>query len=82
MLLSLIAITILKIIPINKKTKFKWLHGAMANLATSVLYSNPFVKKRVILNKETFGNQAIIIANHTSFLDTLAIALVTPKVIF
>jgi len=54
----------------------------MANLATSVLYSNPFVKKRVILNKETFEKQAIIIANHTSFLDTLAIALVTPKVIF
>jgi len=82
MFLSLIAISILKILPINKKVKFKWLHGAMANLATSVLYSNPFVKKRVVLNKETFEKQAIIIANHTSFLDTLAIALVTPKVIF
>ena len=82
MLLSLIAITILKILPINKKAKFKWLHGAMAKLATSVLYSNPFVNKSVILNKETFEKQAVIIANHTSFLDTLAIALVTPKVIF
>jgi len=82
MFLSLIAITILKVLPINKKVKFKWLHGAMANLATSVLYSNPFVKKRVILNKEAFKKQAVIIANHTSFLDTLAIALVTPKVIF
>jgi len=82
MLLSLIAITILKILPINKKAKFKWLHRAMAKLATSVLYSNPFVNKSVILNKETFDKQAVIIANHTSFLDTLAIALVTPKVIF
>ena len=82
MLLSLIAITILKILPINKKAKFKWLHGAMAKLATSVLYSNPFVNKSVLLNKETFKKQAVIIANHTSFLDTLAIALVTPKVIF
>jgi len=82
MLLSLIAITILKILPINKKAKFKWLHGTMGKLATSVLYSNPFVNKSVILNKETFDKQAVIIANHTSFLDTLAIALVTPKVIF
>lgn len=82
MFLSVIAITILKVLPINKKAKFRWLHGAMANLATSVLYSNPFVKKRVVLNKETFEKQAVIIANHTSFLDTLAIALVTPKVIF
>jgi len=82
MLLSLIAITILKVLPINKKNKFKWLHGAMGKLATSVLYSNPFVNKSVLLNKETFKKQVVIIANHTSFLDTLAIALVTPKVIF
>ena len=82
MLLSLIAITLLKVLPISKKAKFKWLHGAMAKLATSVLYSNPFVNKSVVLNKETFKKQAVIIANHTSFLDTLAIALVTPKVIF
>lgn len=82
MFLSLIAITIFKVVPINKKVKFKWLHATMGNLATSVLYSNPFVRKRVHLNNETFDKQAIIIANHTSFLDTLAIALVTPKVIF
>ncbi len=82
MLLSLVAITLLKILPISKKIKFKWLHSAMAKLATSVLYSNPFVSKEVILNKETFKKQAVIIANHTSFLDTLAIALVTPKVVF
>lgn len=82
MLLSLVAITLLKILPIRKKAKFKWLHAAMAKLATSVLYSNPFVNKKVIFNKEKFDKQAVIIANHTSFLDTLAIALVTSKVIF
>jgi 1-acyl-sn-glycerol-3-phosphate acyltransferase len=82
MLLSLFAITVLKVIPVNKKAKFKWLHNTMATLASSVLYTNPFVNKNVLLNKETFEKQAIIIANHTSFLDTLAIALVTPKVIF
>lgn len=82
MLLSLFAITILKVLPINKKVKFRWLHKAMAKLATSVLYSNPFVNKKVHLNNVSLEKQAIIIANHTSFLDTLAIALVTPKVIF
>ena len=82
MLLSLFAITVLKVIPVNKKAKFKWLHNTMATLAGSVLYTNPFVNKKVFLNNETFDKQAVIIANHTSFLDTLAIALVTPKVIF
>ncbi len=55
----------------------------MAGFLKSVLYSNPFVKKRVInFSKENFDKPAIIIANHTSFLDSLVIALVTHKVIF
>ncbi|RLJ34443.1 hypothetical protein CLU97_3957 [Chryseobacterium sp. 7] len=55
----------------------------LAKFLTSVLYSNPFVKKKVIKNTaEDFSKPAVIIANHTSFLDTLAIAMATHKIIY
>ncbi|MDR3023863.1 MMPL family transporter [Chryseobacterium sp.] len=55
----------------------------LAKFLTSVLYITPFVKKRVIKNTaEDFSKPAVIIANHTSFLDTLAIAMATHKIIY
>ncbi len=55
----------------------------LARFLTSVLFTNPFVKKKVIKNtKEDFTRPAVIIANHTSFLDTLAISMVTHKIIY
>lgn len=55
----------------------------LAKFLTSVLYTNPFVKKKVIKNtSEDFSKPAVIIANHTSFLDTLAIAMTTHKIIY
>lgn len=55
----------------------------LAKFLTSVLYSNPFVKKEIIKNpNEDFSKPAVIIANHTSFLDTLAIAMTTHKIIY
>jgi len=55
----------------------------VAKFLGSVLYTNPFVTKKIILNpNENFSKPAVIIANHTSFLDTLAVALVNPKIIF
>ena len=55
----------------------------LAKFLTSVLYGNPFVKKKVIENpNEDFSKPAIIIANHTSFLDTLAIAMATHKIVY
>jgi 1-acyl-sn-glycerol-3-phosphate acyltransferase len=55
----------------------------LAKFLTSVLYGNPFVKKKVISNpNEDFSKPAIIIANHTSFLDTLAIAMATHKIVY
>jgi 1-acyl-sn-glycerol-3-phosphate acyltransferase len=55
----------------------------LARFMTSVLYGNPFVKKKVITNpNEDFSKPAIIIANHTSFLDTLAISMATHKIVY
>ena len=55
----------------------------LAKFMKSVLYGNPFVKKKVIANpNEDFSKPAIIIANHTSFLDTLAIGMATHKIVY
>ena len=83
MLLSLFSITILQIIPISKKIKFKWLHKTAARLLSFVLYTNPFVRKNVVNDeKEKFDNPAIIIANHASSLDTLTLGLLTPNIVY
>ncbi len=81
--LSLFSITILKIIPISKKKKFKWLHKTTAKMVRMVLYTNPFVKKRIVNEvNETFEKPAIIISNHSSSLDTLTMGLLTHNIIY
>jgi len=83
MLLSVVSITILPLLPIAKKKKMGWLHRTMARLVTATLYGNPFVKKQVFNpHQEKFDSPAIIIANHSSALDTLTIGMVTDKVIY
>ncbi|WP_238988384.1 MMPL family transporter [Aureibaculum marinum] len=83
MLLSLFSITILPILPFSKKKKMKWLHNTMAKMVTATLYGNPFVKKEIINpHQEKFEKPAVIISNHSSFLDTLTIGMVTPNVIY
>lgn len=82
-LLSLFSVTILKIIPLSEKTKMKWFHICISKFMKSVLYTHLFLVKKVINEpKEDFKKQAIIIANHTSFLDILAIGMLHPKIIF
>ncbi|WP_231632491.1 1-acyl-sn-glycerol-3-phosphate acyltransferase [Mangrovimonas sp. TPBH4] len=83
LLLSLYSVAIMPLIPISKKVKMKWFHKVVSKFMKSVLYTNPFVKKTIINpTKETFEKQAVIIANHTSFLDILAIGMLHPKIIF
>ncbi|SEM78625.1 hypothetical protein SAMN05421856_106283 [Chryseobacterium taichungense] len=54
-----------------------------AKFLTSVLFTNPWVRKKIIkATKEDFSRPAVIIANHTSFLDTLAIAMTTHKIVY
>ncbi|MEY8761489.1 MMPL family transporter [Chryseobacterium sp. MD-1] len=49
----------------------------------SVLHITPFVKKTIIRNpEEDFSKPSVIIANHTSFLDTLALAMATHKIVY
>lgn len=82
-LMSLFSITIMPILPINEKTKMKGFRYFISKFMKSVLYSNPFIHKKV-MNKyhETFEKPAIIIANHSSFIDILAMGMLSPKIIF
>ncbi|MCW3161005.1 MMPL family transporter [Chryseobacterium oryctis] len=69
-----------------KKAKGKTLDSikkVIALFLKSVLHLTPFVKKTVIKNpNENFSKPAVIIANHTSFLDTLALAMATHKIVY
>lgn len=80
---SLISTILIKIIPISKKIKMDWYHRAVSKFLKSVLYSNPFVKKKVFNPRgETFEKPGMIIANHASALDSLTIGMLHPKIIF
>lgn len=80
---SLISTVLIKIIPISKKLKMDWYHRTISKFLKSVLYSNPFVKKKVInASGETFEKPSMIIANHTSALDSLTVGMLHPKIIF
>src|SRR5690606_17432016 len=71
------------IIPGNKENKMLKLRSFLSKFLTSVLYSNPFVKKEILNpNQEDFSKPSVIISNHTSFLDSLTLSMVSPNIIF
>lgn len=83
LLLSIYSVTLMPILPVSKKIKMGWFHKVVSKYMKSVLYTNPFVKKTVLNEaKEDFSKPAVIIANHTSFLDILAVGMLHPKICF
>lgn len=82
-IMSVFSFTIMPILPLSEKTKMKGFRYVVSKFMKSVLYSNPFIRKKVVNDyNETFEKPAIIIANHSSFLDILAIGMLSPKIIF
>ncbi len=82
-LFSLIIRLFMIVAPVSKLKKYKVFSKGMSWFMTSVLYLNPFVKKGLINRTgEDFSKPAIIISNHTSFLDTLAIGMINPNIVF
>lgn len=76
-ILSHMSWIVLKIKPKNNQ----WLRKTVSNATTSVLFSNPFVKKKVInTHNINFQQSSVVIANHTSWLDTLAIGMLTHRI--
>lgn len=82
-ILSVIGRFFVKILPGNKERKMRFLRKLMSKFLTSVLYFNPFVKKEILNpNREDFSKPAVIISNHTSFLDSLTLSMVSANIIF
>ncbi len=82
-LLSIASIILMKILPLSKKRKLKIFHYLLSKFMESVFWTYPS-NKRTIINSpnENFNKPAIIIANHSSFLDILAVGMLSPKIIF
>lgn len=82
-IISITSVVAMKIIPISRKRKEMIFHNLLSKFMQSVLMSYPSVKRKIInIQKENFDKPAIIIANHTSFLDILAVGMLSPKIIF
>ncbi|RYE56727.1 MAG: glycerol acyltransferase, partial [Sphingobacteriales bacterium] len=70
-------------VPLNGNSRMKGFRYLLSKFMKSVLYTNPFVSKKVINEAgETFGRPAILIANHSSFLDILVMGMLSRKLIF
>ena len=83
MFFSLFSITILRIIPVSKKKKYKWMHKVISRFVSQVLKNNYLTKKNVINDfGETFKKPAIVIANHASSLDTLSMSSLAYNTIY
>ncbi len=82
-LFSVYSWMVLKLNPKARSRKQSGLHKAASKFMKSVLYTNPFLSKKVINNhNETFEKPAMMIANHTSFLDILSMGMLHPKCIY
>ncbi|MDO5608178.1 MAG: MMPL family transporter [Capnocytophaga sp.] len=83
LLITLFGTLVMAFIPNIKQKKLLGFKKFVTLFTTSVLYSNPFVRKSVLNPQgENFTKPAVIIANHTSFLDTLAINMTTHKIVY
>lgn len=82
-LLSIFSVVFVRLLPVKKQWKIMVFRYTMSKFMKSVLYLNPFVKKKVLNPyNETFDKPCIIIANHTSFLDILSLGMLSPKIIY
>ncbi|MGK4568419.1 MMPL family transporter [Flavobacterium sp. 3HN19-14] len=82
-LLSVFSKAMMFVIPISKQKKLRAFHAVLSKFMESVFWTYPS-NRRKILNKsnEKFDKPAVIIANHSSFLDILAVGMLSPKIVF
>lgn len=82
-LISVFGVTILSLLPMAKQAKEKLFRGLIIWFMNSVLCLYPRVRRKTVnSHEETFQSPSIIIANHSSFLDTLSLATLVPKSVF
>ncbi|MEX1192670.1 MAG: MMPL family transporter [Brumimicrobium sp.] len=82
-LYSLFGIIFMAIVPVKKEVKEKWYRKVIAKFLKSVMHSNYGIKKEVRNPyNEEFKEPAIVIPNHSSFLDTLSMGMIKMRFIF
>ncbi len=82
-LVSLLMRCIFWIFPISKQKKHDLFSKWMSWYMTTVLYLKPQTTKHIFdKEKLRYTGQSVIIANHTSFLDSLSMAMLNPYVVF
>ncbi len=82
-IVSTYAWVLMKITPKSHLKQNVTFHKMVSNLMKSVLYTNPFLSKEIRNpHNETFEKPAMMIANHTSFLDILCMGMQYSKTIF
>ncbi len=81
-LIGILGLIILKLTPGKMTTKKNIYHWGLSNFAKSIIYIMGNVKKQIINDRhEDFSKPAVIIANHSSFLDILVLVMLNPKLI-
>lgn len=82
-LISVTSTLLMKLLPVSREKKLRVFHRMMSGFMTSVLWSYPSVKRRIRnASGETFSKPAVIIANHSCFLDVLAMGSLNPRIVF
>ncbi|WP_378186829.1 MMPL family transporter [Aquimarina sp. W85] len=82
-IISILSSLIIPWFPVSKKKKMRVFHRIVSKMMASVLYSNPFIQKKILNSTgETFKKQCIIIANHSSFLDILTVGMLHEDLIY
>ncbi|TJZ61908.1 glycerol acyltransferase [Sphingobacterium olei] len=73
---------IFPLLPIGKERQKSLFRSMTGTFMKSVLYFHPLTRKKTLnLYRENFKKPAVIIANHSSFLDTLTMGMLIPKMI-
>ncbi len=80
--LAFVVMVVLILLPVGRKKKKEWLARAMSILSAAVMYSGTQIRKRTYGREYLeYDKPAILIANHSSFLDIMIILMHHPKAV-
>lgn len=83
MAVSIVGRLLVAIVPGSKKKKFRTFHRALQLFFHNLMYRTPGIRMKVVgRDADTHRRPAIIIANHTSILDTPTMGLLHPMQVF